>query len=191
LRVLIISCIIVFIDQISKLLVKGINIPFLNLEIQGLTYGEQIPLIDGFFNLTLVENPGIGFGMDLGSDYKLLLTLITLVIGIGMLLYLYIIREKPLRLRLSIACIIGGAFGNLIDRMFYGVFFDYAPLMYGKVVDFFNINFFSIYIFNKTIGNYVFNIADVAITAGVLLLVFSYNNLSEEEKSTTNTNVVV
>jgi signal peptidase II len=191
LKVLILSCIIVFIDQITKLLVKGIDIPFLNLKVQGLTYGEQIPIIDGFFNLTLIENPGIGFGMDLGSDYKLLLTLITLVIGIGMLLYLYIIREKPLKLRLAIACIIGGAFGNLIDRMFYGVFFDYAPLMYGKVVDFFNINFFNIYIFNRTIGNYVFNIADLAITAGVLLLIFSYNNLSEEEKTHSETNVVV
>ncbi len=190
-KVLFVSLTIIIVDQLCKLFVKGVHIPSLNIHLQGIRAGQEIPVISDFFNITLVENPGIGFGVDLGADYKLLITLMTLIIFLGMMLYLYMIRFRTFRLRLAIGLIIGGAFGNLIDRMFYGVIYGYAPLMYGKVVDFFNINFFNIYIFNRTFGNYIFNIADLSITAGVILLFFSYGNLGDEETSKKSQNVLV
>jgi signal peptidase II len=84
------------------------------------------------------------------------------------------IKDKPLPLRLSVALIIGGAAGNLIDRIFYGVCYGYSGIFYGRVVDFFDIRIFNLLLFDKTIGNYVFNIADIAVTAGVIMLLFAY-----------------
>lgn len=181
-KVLFVSLFIVCIDQISKLYVKGISLPFLNIEFSGLSYGKRMPVIGDIFNITFVENPGIAFGIDFGADYKMLLSIVTLAAAFGLTFYLYLIRKKSFLMRLSMAMIIGGAFGNLIDRMFYGVIFDYAPLMYGKVVDFFDINLLSFYLFNRTFGSYIFNIADVAVTAGVVLLLFAYNRQTVEER---------
>jgi lipoprotein signal peptidase len=59
--------------------------------------------------------------------------------------------------------------------MFYGIFYGYSNLFYGKVVDFFNIKILNLMLFNRTIGNYVFNIADLALTIGVIILLFVYN----------------
>ena len=54
-----------------------------------------------------------------------------------------------------------------------GYFTVIPGLFYGKVVDFFDIRIFNLLLFNKTFGNYVFNIADVAVTTGVIMLLFS------------------
>jgi signal peptidase II len=89
-----------------------------------------------------------------------------------------------LSLRLSLAFIIGGAIGNLIDRIFYGIIFGYAPVFYGKVVDFFEMNIFKIFIMNRTMGNYVLNIADVAVTTGLVMLLFSLNKQKAVESKT-------
>jgi signal peptidase II len=110
----------------------------------------------------------------------MLITIVTIAASMGLSIYLFIIRKKNLSLRLSVALILGGALGNLIDRTFYGIFYGYAPLLHGKVVDFINIRVFDIYIFNKILGNYIFNIADLAVTAGVILLLISYNRERKE-----------
>ena len=52
-------------------------------------------------------------------------------------------------LRLALALILGGAIGNFIDRAFYGIIYDYAPLFYGKVVDFLDFDFFNLTLFRK------------------------------------------
>ncbi|MCK7516433.1 MAG: signal peptidase II [Ignavibacteriales bacterium] len=89
-----------------------------------------------------------------------------------MIFYLYIIRDKSLSLKIAIALILGGAVGNLIDRTFYGLFYDYAPLFYGKVVDFFDFDFFNFTLFGRSYDRWpIFNIADAAVTIGVLILV--------------------
>ena len=80
------------------------------------------------------------------------------------------------------AFILGGAVGNLIDRVFYGVFYHYAPLFYGRVVDFFDFDFFNISILGKSYDRWpVFNIADSAVTIGVLMLILFYRKVSKEE----------
>lgn len=180
-RVLFVSFIILIADQVTKLFVKGVSIPFLNINLSGMSYGERMPVLGDLFSITFIENPGIAFGIYFGADCKVLISIITLAASIGMLVYLYFLRNKSLMMRLSLSFIIGGAFGNLMDRMFYGIIYNYAPLMHGKVVDFFDINFLNFYLFNKTFGSYIFNIADVAVTAGIVLLLFSYNKETGDE----------
>jgi signal peptidase II len=177
LKVLIISVCILFIDQISKLLVKGFSLPLFNISHDGMSIGQRIPVIGDYFNLSFVENPGIAFGIDFGGEYKLLLSLFTIAAAAGMILYLYYYRNAGLPIRFSIALIIGGALGNLTDRIFYGAAYGYAPLLYGKVVDFFEINLFS-----KIIGNYIFNIADIAVCTGMIMLLTVFKKQITAEK---------
>ncbi len=174
-RIIFVSVIVVIVDQLSKLLVKGFSIPFLNINYEGMYHGERIPIIGDFFRLTFIENPGMAFGFDPGSGLKLWISLFSLFASIGLLIYLYFIRNHTFSLRLAIAFILGGAVGNLIDRMLYGVFYGYAPLFYGKVVDFFDFDFFNVSIFGRYYDRWpIFNIADAAVSIGVIILIFFY-----------------
>ena len=178
-RLLFVSAVVVFADQISKLLVKGI--PAINLT--GLLPGQKISIIGNLFDITMVENPGIAFGINPGSEFKLAISIFTFVASIGLLLFLFRIKNKNFGLRFSIALILGGAVGNLIDRLFYGILYGYAPLFHGKVVDFFNIHFFNIYLFNNTLGNYIFNVADLSVTAGMVCLLFAIRKQNKEQET--------
>jgi signal peptidase II len=183
LRVLYLSLAIVVADQISKFYIKGISIPFLNIRFEGMYFGESIPVIGDFFKITFTENPGIAFGFDPGSDFKLFISVFSLVASIGLLIYLFTVRNKSLSLKLAIALILGGAVGNVIDRMFYGLIYDYAPLFYGKVVDFFDFDFFNFSIFGRSYDRWpIFNIADAAVSVGVLILLFFYKHHEAEDK---------
>lgn len=181
-RVLFVSFAVVLIDQISKFYVKGISISFLNLNFEGMYIGQRIPIIRDFFNITFVENPGIAFGIDLGNSFKMLISIFSIAASGLLLFYLYKSRKKILILRLSLALILGGAVGNLLDRAFYGIIYGYAPLFHGKVVDFFNLRFFDLFMFNRIFGSYVFNFADIAVTVGVVLFLFALNNQNMNEK---------
>jgi signal peptidase II len=179
--------IIVIVDQVTKLLVKGFAISFLGLNFEGMYLGQMIPVWGDFFRLTFVENPGMAFGYDPGEGFKLIISIFSLIASIGLVIYLYAIRDKSLSLRIAIACILGGAVGNLIDRTFYGVFFDYAPLFYGKVVDFFDFDFFNFTLFGRSYDRWpVFNIADAAVTIGVLILILFYKKHNEKEEESEN-----
>ncbi len=183
-RVLIASLFVVIADQISKFIVKGISIPLLNINLHGMFPGQKIPIAGNFFDITFVENPGIAFGINFGDTFKFFIAVFSIIACALLILYLYKNRHKPLPFRLAVALIIGGALGNLFDRIFYGVIFGYGPLFYGNVVDFFNIKFFNIFIFERLLGSYVFNIADVAVTTGVLLLLYSINKQRAAESGT-------
>lgn len=180
-----ISLAVVIVDQITKFMVKGFSIPFLNINYEGMFLGQMIPVFGDFFRFTFVENPGMAFGYDPGSSFKLIISIFSLVASIGLTFYLYIIRDKSWSLKIAIALILGGAIGNLIDRTFYGVIFDYAPLFYGKVVDFFDFDFFNFTLFGRSYDRWpVFNIADAAVTIGVLILVFFYKKHQDEDEKT-------
>ena len=182
-KALYLSFAVVVIDQVTKLMVKGFSIPFLNINYEGMYLWQMIPIFGDFFRFTFVENPGMAFGYDPGSNFKLIISVFSLVASIGLIFYLYVIRDKSWSLKIAIALILGGAVGNLIDRTFYGLFFDYAPLFYGKVVDFFDVDFFDFTLFGRSYDRWpVFNIADAAVTIGVLVLVLFYKKHQEEDE---------
>jgi len=183
LRVLYLTLAVIVADQISKFYIKGISLPAFNLKFDGMYLGESIPVIGDFFKITFTENPGMAFGFDPGSDFKLFISVFSLVASIGLLIYLFAVRNKSLSLKIAIALILGGAVGNVIDRMFYGLIYDYSPLFYGKVVDFFDLDFFNFSIFGRSYDRWpIFNIADAAVSIGVLILLVFYKHHEDEDK---------
>lgn len=182
-KILFLTLFVIIADQISKFYIKGVSIPLLNLEFRGMQKGESISVIGDFFRITFTENPGMAFGFDPGSDFKLFISVFSLVASIGLLIYLYNVRNKSLSLTIAIALILGGAVGNVIDRIFYGLIYDYAPMFYGKVVDFFDFDFFNFSIFGRSYDRWpIFNIADAAVSVGVLILLFFYKHHEAEDK---------
>ena len=150
-RNLFIVLLIVFniaIDQISKVWVRA-----------NFDYGETKSLIGEKFIMQYVENQGafLGMGSDMHPTLKLILLLILPTIVLGYVIY-YIIKNKELdRMSLiAFCCIVGGGIANVFDR-----------ITRGEVTDFFFINLGGVF---KT-G--IFNIADVSVTSGMLILLFS------------------
>ncbi len=181
-RVLFVSLTIVLIDQISKLTIKGFSFPLLKINYEGMYQGERIHVIGNFFRITFIENPGMAFGFDPGVSFKLWISIFSILASIGLIAYIYHVRKQSITLRLALAFILGGAIGNLIDRMFYGILYGYAPLFYGHVVDFLDFDFFHFTLFGRTFDRWpIFNIADAAVTIGVVILLFFYNQKHREE----------
>lgn len=173
-KVLYLSLVIIIVDQISKLSLKGV--PFLNIS----GFRGSKPIIGDFLRLTYVENPGMAFGYDAGGYFKLAISLFSLVASVGLIYYLYTVRKNNLTIRVSLAFILGGAIGNLIDRTLYGVFYGYQTLFYGYVVDFIDVDFFKISFLGHNYDRFpVFNIADSAVTIGVFLLLIFYKKNQE------------
>jgi len=181
LKVLYTTLIVIIIDQVSKFLVKGGTIPILNIKANGMDYGQSINVIGDFFKITFVENPGLAFGIDVSNSSKLILSIFSLLASIGIFYYLYKSRNQKFIVRFALALILGGAIGNLIDRAFYGLIYGYAPLFYGRVVDFFNVDFFDFTIFGRTYDRWpIFNIADASVSIGVVLLIIFHKSVEEK-----------
>jgi len=171
-RVLWAALAVVVADQLTKIWVRT-----------SMDLYESIPVVGRLFRFTFTENPGMAFGLSLGS--KLFLTVFSLVATALIGLYLWHVRRAPTSYRLALALVLGGAFGNIIDRVFYGVVWDYAPLLYGNVVDFLHVDLSVLF----ADGNWpawlpaiggdrvtlfpIGNIADLAIIAGVVLIMFT------------------
>lgn len=116
--------------------------------------GESKTIIENFFYITFVLNPGVVFGFmsEIGSSYKRLFFIVISLAIIAVIIYM-IVKEKKYLVRLALILILSGAFGNLIDRVFVGA-----------VIDFLDFQFFGH-------GWYIFNIADSSITVGVSLMI--------------------
>lgn len=162
---------LVVVDQVIKVLVKT------NMEL-----GEQIPVIGEWFRLCFVENEGMAFGLSFGGGLgKLLLTLFRIVLSGFLIWWISSLLRKgktPVGVLVGLTMITAGAIGNVIDCLFYGLIWDYAPFMFGKVVDMFyfpiirdgaRVIFFSP----------VFNFADSCVTVGAFyLLLFQWRYFS-------------
>ncbi len=172
-RILNVSLFIVLSDQLTKLMVKGTTIPLLGIHFPGLQLGTSRPIIGDFLRLTYIENPGMAFGIDIGG--KLFFSLFSIAASVGILLYLYRARNENLAFRVALAMILGGAIGNLIDRVFYDYLFNDGQLFHGRVVDFIDADFFNINLLGFRLSRWpVFNIADASVTCGVVLMLFSH-----------------
>ncbi len=124
-------------DQLVKWLVRS-----------QMVLGESIPLLQNVFHLTYIENPGAAFG--LFKDKTIFFVIFTLII-IGIMVYLYLHQTNRKTLfAYSLALVIGGAAGNLIDRV-----------VKGTVTDMFDFCIWP-----------VFNIADMAVVIGLMYLAY-------------------
>ncbi len=192
-----IAFLVIIVDQAIKLFVH------FNMELG--EFGE-ITLLGDWFKLHYILNEGMAFGFTFGSNYgKLLLTTFRLIAMLVIAYYLYLFSKKQLAplLLFSIAMILGGAMGNLIDSIFYGVFLGHAPTVenapafypwfHGKVIDMFYVDFWQGFVpdWMPLIGGEyfafwpIFNIADVAIFSGVsTILAFQrrFFELPDEEQ---------
>jgi signal peptidase II len=167
--------------------------------------GEEIRFLGERGMLHFTENNGMAFGMELGGEFgKLALTLFRIVAVCGIAYGLvHLIKHKYHRgLIMNVSLIMAGALGNIIDSVFYGVIYEYAPLFHGRVVDMFYFPIISghfpswvpiwggeDFIFFRP----VFNIADTAISIGVILiLIYQKTYFKEEvpEVSSPNSEVV-
>lgn len=183
-RVLYLTGCVIFLDQVSKLLVKGFTLPIFNYYHQGMQLGQSIPVIGNFLRLTFIENPGMAFGIEIGG--RLFLVIFNIIASAGILYYIYISRTEPLIVRLTLALILGGALGNVIDRVFYGIIFGEAPLFYGKVVDFIDMDFFHIDFLAFHINRFaIFNVADSSVSIGIVLMLLFYRKFSKLEEQAT------
>lgn len=182
-KVLYLSLLVVIIDQVSKFMVKGIKIPFLRIDLEGMTYGSSRRIIGNLVKLTFIENPGMAFGLDIGP--KMFLTIFTILASIVILYYIFKHRNDGKLIRLSLAFILAGAIGNLIDRTFYGVIYSYAPLFFGRVVDFVQVDFWNFTIFGRTYTSWpIFNVADVSVTIGFLIILFFHKRVFSHHEET-------
>lgn len=130
--------VVVVIDQLAKYLVRNT-----------MDYGQSIPIIDKVFYLTSHRNPGAAWGIFSGQTGFLIA--IAFIAIIGFLVYARTVKDKLTRIAFGL--LIGGATGNVIDR-----------LIFGEVTDMFDFRFI----------NYpIFNTADIFLVSGVILLLIS------------------
>lgn len=171
----IVAAAIVTLDQATKLAVKGFSL--FGIEHAGMHHGQSIPVIGDVVRITFVENPGMAFGIEFGAA-KVMLSIFSIVaaIAIGILLRRLQQHQVAWQVHLAFALIFAGAVGNLIDRVFYGVLYGEAPLFYGRVVDFLDVDIPDIHIGTFVLERWwIFNIADAAVSCGMmLLLLFSH-----------------
>ena len=189
---------VLLIDQVSKFYIKT-----------NFALGEEVQVFE-WFRILFVENEGMAWGTKIPGEYgKLALTLFRLVaiFGIGYWLWDSVRKNGSKILITAIALIFAGAFGNIIDSVFYGVIFDdsyrhiaelfppdggYGTLFHGKVVDMLYFPLYKGYLPEWipfwggeyfTFFEPVFNIADSAISIGVaLLLIFNKKAFPKEEE---------
>ncbi len=170
---ILLGAVLVVIDQVIKVLVKT------NMDL-----GEQIYLIGDWCRLCFVENKGMAFGMSFGGNVgKLLLSIFRIVLS-GLLIW-WISKlakkpETPKGVLVGLTMITAGAIGNVIDCLFYGLIWDYAPFMFGKVVDMFYFPIFTFPDWVPLLGGQiffspVFNLADSYITISVFLLIIFFH----------------
>lgn len=180
-RVLYITLAVVSLDQFTKFLVKGLKIEWLGINWQGMPYGSSKPLLGEWVKITFIENPGMAFGLDVGP--KMFLTIFTIGASFVILYYIFKHRNDAFLLRISLAFILAGAVGNLIDRTFYGKIYQYAPYFYGKVVDFVQVEFWDFTFLGKTYTTWpIFNIADVSVSAGFLIILFFHKKIFKHDE---------
>ena len=190
--------IILLIDQVVKIWIKT-----------DMTLGSEIMIIDDWFRIHFTENKGMAFGWELGGDYgKLALSIFRIIAIFGITWYLFdLSRNKyPPIAQISIAIILAGAIGNIIDSAFYGIIFDastytnvavlfpeaggYGTFLHGSVVDMF---YFPLvkgvypdwipYLGGSSFEFFrpVFNIADASITLGVILIILFRKKFTKKE----------
>jgi len=202
---LILGIFLVIVDQVIKILVKT-----------NMSIGDHFSVIGNWFQILFIENEGMAFGMKFGGAMgKLFLSLFRIILcGVLCWWITSLVRRGtpkakgaaatkdpvPTGVLVGLTLITAGAFGNIIDCLFYGQIFSastpgevavlgesYAPLLFGKVVDMFYFPLFTWPDWVPLLGGSlffepVFNFADSCVTVGAFyLILFQYKFFATEE----------
>ncbi len=143
--------------------------------------------ITPWFVLCYVENNGMAFGVEWFSKLALTLFRIIAVGALGWYIHSLIKHNWRTSYLVMLALITAGAVGNIIDCMFYGIIWDYAPFMYGKVIDMLYFPLIHNGAGEVIFFRPVFNIADTAITTAIFIVLLffrhDFNNSFEAIKT--------
>ena len=158
-RCWIVAAVIVAIDQVSKVWVHAT-----------LSDGPRMELIPGWLNFVYSRNPGglFGYFTDLGQPWRTMLLTVLPVFAIALVVY-YLVRGDDLdrTARLALALVLGGAIGNLLDRMFRGEVIDFIDAQASGALGAWLIEN------TGTAHWHTFNVADSCIVSGAILLLIS------------------
>lgn len=142
------ALIIIVLDQITKAMVINAMPATPSSMLDGFRIAEVLP---PYFNLTFVLNTGVSFGMFGGGEARWILSAFSIIVAIALAVWAY--KSERRLLAAAIGMVIGGAIGNVIDR-----------IRFGGVVDFLDFS-------GTGVFPWIFNIADSGITVGVALLI--------------------
>ncbi len=156
-RILLVAAVIFILDQATKYIIR-----------QTMQLHDSLSIIGSFFRLTYVENRGLAFGIQVNNH--MLFTILAVIASMMVLFYLFRLKAHQPWPRLALTLILGGALGNLYDRIFRG-----------QVVDFLDFEFFDIHLpaFRFLFFHFpgyslerwpIFNVADIAVTIGMIML---------------------
>lgn len=146
----------IVIDQLTK---------FLVVEMMDLKTLGQIDVVPGFLSFRMAWNRGVNFGLFSSLDMKWVLIAVALAISVAVTTWVFR-SGQPRRVNIAAGLLVGGAIGNVIDR-----------LHYGAVADFLNVTCCGIY------NPFAFNVADIAIFVGALAVVIFSNPKAAEKAS--------
>ncbi|MBC6991758.1 MULTISPECIES: lipoprotein signal peptidase [Hymenobacter] len=183
------ALLVIVIDQVSKWAVHTYMLPGMP---------GEIPVFGNWFKLHYTLNPGMAFGVELPPPYgKILLTGFRLLAMFGISYYIFKLwqRKASNGLIWCVALILGGAIGNLIDSIFYGIIYNNAPFgaptpwFHGQVIDMLYADIYEGFLPANwpLIGGThlslwpIFNIADSAIFVGVVLILLNQNRFFNHE----------
>ena len=159
--------VVVILDQLTKILAKSGLRP---MAVEMDPADRHVTVIDGFFRLKYAENTGAAFGLgsDWSPDLRVTFFILVSIAAVGLIGYIFYKLEPRQRLMaLAVSLVLGGALGNLIDRITMNKVVDFIDwyITFDQPVDF--------WLFSARAGEHhwpTFNIADIGISVGVVLL---------------------
>ena len=164
------ALVVLVLDQITKYVVRT-NTSLHRLEV-----------IEGWLAFNFTKNPGMALGMDWLSTQTI--SIVAIVATIGIVAYiLFTLDRANYAYLLCMGLIVGGALGNIADRIFMGVIGGYGGVLHGHVVDFIH---FTLQIGDRAVFPYIFNVADIAISTSIIILLLFHKRImpleTEEEE---------
>ncbi|MEX0662685.1 MAG: signal peptidase II [Balneolaceae bacterium] len=162
------AIIILILDQVSKQWVR--TNPSLH----------RLDVIDGWLAFNFTKNPGMALGMDWLSTQAI--SIVAILATIGILFYiLKTLHNANFYYLLCMGLIVGGALGNIADRLFMAIVGGYGGVLDGHVVDFIHFN---LVLWDTPVFPYIFNVADIAISTSIIaMLLFHKKILPVEEEA--------
>lgn len=164
--------IVVVIDQITKYMVR--TNPGL----------QRVEWIEGWLAFNFTKNPGMAMGMDWLPTFTI--SVIAIIATIVIISYiLFTLNKANFAYLVCMGLIIGGAIGNIVDRFFMAIIGGYGGILEGHVVDFIH---FTLRIGETPVFPYIFNVADVAISTSIIILLVFHKKIMPVESPVDSAN---